>query len=75
MISIVKAVFEMDALVNIMRIILFERVENANLDAARIAVFLYGTNNLNGNVRPRFAIVALHHLAKGSLAEQAHYFI
>lgn len=71
-VSEVKCVPKMDAFVPVVLVVLREGGQNSQLDAASLSVFLYGANDLDGDVRVSLAVPGLDNLAEGALTKQSH---
>ena len=66
----VETIPEMDALVAVLGIVQGEGLQDAQLDARRVSVFLDRSNDLDGTFGPLALVVGLDDLAKRTLTKQ-----
>lgn len=72
---VIEAVPEVDATVPVLLVVDSERLEDAELDLARLAVLLHRPNDLDGDELVLDLVLCLHDLAKRSLAEQLDHSV
>lgn len=70
MVPEIEGLPEVDTLVPVGLVVLFERLEDAQLDAGSIAVFLHRTDDLDGHLYLAPAVPCLDDLAEGALSEE-----
>ena len=68
--AIVEAVPQMNAAISVLLVICFERRQNSKLYPGGIAIFLNGSNDLDGDGLAASTVMGLHDFTKCSLAEQ-----
>ena len=62
-------------LLEIMRVVLFQRLQHTNLNLTRVAILLHRANNLDGNFFPRLDVACFDDFTKRALSEQTDDFV
>ena len=68
----VKGIPEVYALVPIVLVVLSQCGKDSQLDTRCISVLLHGTDDLDGDLCPTFAVPCLNDLAESALTKQAY---
>ena len=71
----VETISEVDAPIAVLLIVCLEGSKHAEFDAGCIAILLYRTNNLDGNMSASTTVLGHDDLAKSSLSEKLHHLI
>lgn len=67
---VVEAVSWMNTPISIFGVVVFERLQDSQLNLGRVSVFLDRSNNLQGDVLLLYNVVGFDDFAKGALPEQ-----
>lgn len=71
-VSEIKGISKMNALIAVVLVVLSKGRENSQLDARCVSVLLYRADNLDSNLRMSFPIPCLDDLAESALAKQSY---
>jgi len=64
-----------DTPIAVLAIVSFQRLKDSEFDPASVSIFLYGSNDFDGDQVVSLAIQGLDHFAESSLAEQFYDLI
>ena len=71
----VETVSQMDTAVPVLLVVGLESCEDAELDLARVSIFLYGSDDLDGDAFATAAVPSLDDLAECPLAQEFDHLV